>query len=669
MSESKHPTPRQRPEAPLDGNGLSSGLAAPVRSSLRSLRDLLPQPPSLALHRLLVQLASSGEDSGGILVEAWCDLFVRTACAWLLADYLGGPPDERVESALKSLGRPCFGHWVQLHRVLVECLARRKSPAPFFPGVPLWYRSRLDCGATPAELLDSLPQRRNGIRHPLSSSNPEAIAACVLDLLQSMAHLALSATWMSENLLLRVRSVDAVPGGTFSGKVEVYRGHELQPLPRSAVWRGHLTRGPLYLVSPDGSSALPVSPLLEARMGPSGATDLYLLKDLPECTQLRLVHDVTGQQVALPLQRTGQDWLSSIRYSLNVVSDLGMELAPGEGASQTTPSQMEPDAPCAPVPHIGRAPRLAPNPPKGLVGLESEVSFDKKGDQTLRKSLFRLRLWKFTLVELVTTVALGMALAVLGIQYVVPPLTGRGTTEWGYRVAPLANSIPPESRAARQDPPSNTDAGIEVRPPELRSRFAWLKPGDTVMRGDVVLGTEPDLMAQFPFYRRECSGEQLSVLAVFVLGESAGMLECNRKVGSPSIRCPHDAEAASLQAALLGKSLTAGQVAAGELLSLVTRYWGRNAEPWYELGRAAWLVSESGAQAATGWTSLQENRTLLLRSAPECASHQLAAFLAAPSRETGERTLASVDACLARMRFGSEHQDAADSPVGGTIQP
>lgn len=197
-------------------------------------------------------------------------------------------PDEeatRLLAGFRSLRMDSVGIYRDLLRDLARYLGRRTTPAPFVPELAAWL-FRADGSPTEHHAaLDALVVARNDDVHLRDGAR--ATADAMLDRMRAVLD---SLRWLARYRLLRIVKSRGARGGERNGKLQVFSGHEEDPQPIHAAWKGDLVDGAMYLVDPNVENALEVSPFLEWRAGEAEGEPerLFVWKNLDEVGRIRL---------------------------------------------------------------------------------------------------------------------------------------------------------------------------------------------------------------------------------------------------------------------------------------------------------------------------------------------------------------------------------------------
>ncbi|MCB9679635.1 MAG: protein kinase [Alphaproteobacteria bacterium] len=271
-----------------------------THASDASLRRELPYPVAAAWHHVALSVSEAERLQRAI---ACLDSIPRLLVALLLPDYLRGAPVPAVESRLDALKRPSLGHWVGLARELARAVGSRETPAPFVPDATTWLFGPDGRPSAPAATLDLLVARRNTLAHGPTLASQHQIASQADSFVAELRKVLESLKWLGRYRLFRV--LDQRPtrrrtaiGSVQQGRVQLFAGQEELTEPVEAEWDALLIPDALYLLGPDETGFLEVSPLIRVAPHPTTHTEhLFLAAEVHDLQRVVLEHGATGARV------------------------------------------------------------------------------------------------------------------------------------------------------------------------------------------------------------------------------------------------------------------------------------------------------------------------------------------------------------------------------------
>lgn len=234
----------------------------------------------------------------------------------LLCEYLRGASDPTVEAALDCLHKPTPDDWRDLIGLLCDVLQRRTEPAVMVAPLVGWRRRHAHADRDGLQQLTHVIElRQQGLvatdidESFEASKHLEALLQGVLDLLESLRFLG---AWR----LLRVLDLTTVRHKGFAGRVQIFAGGAESPEPVDVTWTAHLVTDAVYLVDPQATQFLELSPLVRILPHPRTRRPLCFWFSHAEALQrTTLVHDPSGVHVETSIAGpTGemplQQWLA-----------------------------------------------------------------------------------------------------------------------------------------------------------------------------------------------------------------------------------------------------------------------------------------------------------------------------------------------------------------------
>jgi len=253
LAEGLAPTPGSRPadaetmtrgwRLPPDGRSLVPAAPEAVPGDLASLGDSratdralgrrLPTPVAAAWHRVV---RAADDRARREAVEASVHATLRFVLALLLADYLAGPADERVEAWLRAARRYQGARWLDGLAELGEALADRDDR--FVADAPALARGQ----PLHRALGDVLAVTQGAVEQRVGEVRAVLVSLLFLD---------------------RTRLFRPLVGrGGGTGKVQFLVGADGLGEPAASAWTADLADRRVYALSPSGAEVLELSPLL-----------------------------------------------------------------------------------------------------------------------------------------------------------------------------------------------------------------------------------------------------------------------------------------------------------------------------------------------------------------------------------------------------------------------
>ncbi len=265
---------------------------------------LYPYPLAMAWVRAGSMAATPAERVAA--ASGALELVLRLLSAVALQDYLRGAPEAEVEGLLaRPLSHLSLGQWLRLVRETFRATLRRPGPPPFARSLSEAFG---DGGRLVAAFHRLVEERNRSHGHSGQLSGPEQERASEA-LLEGLAGVLDECAPLGEHRLISVVSEARLRRGNVTGKVRCYNGRLLESEPTRAEWEGPLVRDALYLVAPDGASALELSPLLALRLDPGTRREaLFLWAGADDDgRRLRLRNDDTGHEERGPVVVDGHE--------------------------------------------------------------------------------------------------------------------------------------------------------------------------------------------------------------------------------------------------------------------------------------------------------------------------------------------------------------------------
>ena len=234
----------------------------------------------------------------------------------LLCDYLRGPADPAVEGALDCLHKPEPEDWLALIGHLCEALQRRTDPPVMVQPLVGWRRRRAHADRDGLQQLSHVMTLRKQALVATELDESFEASRLLEDLLQGVLDLLESLRFLGAWRLLRIVDLTTLRHKGFAGRVQVFAGGGEAPEPIDATWTAHLVTDAVYLVDPQASQFLELSPLVRVLPHPRTRRPLCFVFAHAEGLQRpTLVHDPSGVLAETSIAGAGGevalvDWLA-----------------------------------------------------------------------------------------------------------------------------------------------------------------------------------------------------------------------------------------------------------------------------------------------------------------------------------------------------------------------
>jgi formylglycine-generating enzyme required for sulfatase activity len=300
--------------------------------------------------------------------EALFRLMAVIGLAELRARGSGEAPSHEVRNELKKLDRPTDGTWLKLAEALQRDIAARLG-SPFVPELLRFLDTESASGEPFSRRLSWIVHLRNRARHDGAPASTRASVDRTETIDAALREVVGAMPWMAGYRIVRV--LRARPTGhtaQFEGALDVFTGTEEVPGRLEGTWQGWLTEGRCYLLNPDATQALMLSPLVA--YGASADMPMSRLclfkKELRASGRPFLYDDAVGLGFEEPCTVAGadvsfHDWL---RAGPDAAAGrvVGLSVLSGDWTAWGVSSDRAPAPPSPVSPAIRPAPMTAPRP-------------------------------------------------------------------------------------------------------------------------------------------------------------------------------------------------------------------------------------------------------------------------------------------------------------------
>ena len=268
----------------------------------RTIERTWPRPLALAWGRMR---ASADPYEQRMRQVAFAEILFRVLLTYGVADYLTGSRSNRKgkrrtnpEHLLKELSKRPGDSLLKDSGVQLVLSAAEREDGTFFPDMAQWLDEVGSEDKTRNEQLGWLVSMRNEAAHGPRSPSAAVEAQRAAEYYELLREVVESMGWIQRYRVVHVDEATAAGDGVFAGRLDDLTGDSSVPAVIPGRWRGWLNTGSVYVMNPDGSAALLVSPLWNVdRHETSGELRVWIFRQVGSRTgEIKLVDDFRADE-------------------------------------------------------------------------------------------------------------------------------------------------------------------------------------------------------------------------------------------------------------------------------------------------------------------------------------------------------------------------------------